>query len=435
MTTTAAAFRATPHAGPRTALAGRTTPARLRTVSIALVLLALLAGLLGGLAASQRQNASSSAWQNAEPLMVTAQAVDTTLSDADTTAAASFLQGKLQPAALERRYQADLTDASAFVATAAREAGSDPAVGTSLSTLSTDLPAYAGIVQEAKVNEQQGFYPLAASYLAEANNLMRTSILPAASQLYATEVNRLSSEQDSAVSPWLAAFAIIALAALVVSLVLAQRWLRHHFHRTWNVPLAVATVVVLVLGIWATVAFITQNSGVNDALANGSKPISTFTDARILALRARADDELTLLTSDADKTYQTDYATTDAALRGILAGPASAGTASGFERDQAVRAKSALSAYEALHRQIRQDDNSGDLNDAVALATQKLPAVSSDLTSVLSDGITGSQTTFVNSTSGAASDLDGLVWGLAIGAILVTVLVLVGLQRRIEEYR
>jgi len=72
---------------------------------------------------------------------------------------------------------------------------------------------------------------------------------------------------------------------------------------------------------------------------------------------------------------------------------------------------------------------------AVGLATQQLPAASSRLDGVLSDGIGNSQATFVNSTSGAASDLDGLVWALAIGAILVAVLVLVGIQPRIEEYR
>ena len=368
--------------------------------------------------------------------MDTAQAIDSSLSDADTTAAASFLQGSLIPANLERRYQNDLTAASAYVSTAAREAGSDPSVASSLRTLSTELPAYAGIVQEANANERLGWYPLAAAYLAEANNLMRTSILPAASQLYATEAGRLTKEQDSAVSPWLATLAILALIALVVSLILAQRWLGHQFHRTWNVALAVATLVVVVLGIWATVAFLTQNSDVNSARANGSKPVSAFTDARILALRARADDELTLLTFDSDPSYQQDYTRTHQALVRLLAQTGSSGDKGSFAREQAVRAESALTAYEGVHNQIRfEDAQQGSLVSALGLATKRLPSVSSRLDNVLLDGIGTAQTTFVDSTSGAASDLDGLIWGLAIGAILVTVLVLVGIQPRIEEYR
>ena len=68
--------------------------------------------------------------------------------------------------------------------------------------------------------------------------------------------------------------------------------------------MAIATVIVLALGLWFTVALVSQNSGVNAAQANGSRPVSTFTQARILAFRARADDELTLLTQDSDSTYQ-----------------------------------------------------------------------------------------------------------------------------------
>jgi hypothetical protein len=64
-----------------------------------------------------------------------------------------------------------------------------------------------------------------------------------------------------------------------------------------------------------------------------------------------------------------------------------------------------------------------------------LPAVSSSLDGALSDGIETSQTTFVSSTSTADADFDGLVWGLAVGSVLVGVLVLVGFHPRIEEYR
>jgi hypothetical protein len=373
--------------------------------------------------------------------MVTAQAIDTSLSDADTTAAASFLQGRgrVPPVALQSRYQNDLTSASAGVAEAAREGGSDPAVTESLQSLSTNLPLYAGIIQEADFNERQGFYPLAAAYLAEANNLMRSSILPAAAQVYGTEVDRLASDQSTAVSPWLVALAALFLVALLVALVIAQRRLRHHFHRTWNVALAAATIVVLLVGVWATVAIATQNSGVTNAQANGSRPVSAFTEARILALRARADDELTLLTRDSDPSYQGDYRTTAAALGRLLGSPgAASGSGASFDAGQSAKAKAAFASYAALHHQIRADDP-GDLGSAVTLASgtgaDQLPAVSSRLNGALSEGIDGSQATFVRATSGAGSDLNGLTWGFVIGALLIAVLVLVGFQPRIAEYR
>ena len=436
MTMTAPPLRAT-HVGARQGASRRPTPVRLRIAAVCIAILALVGGLVATLAATERQDATSAAWQNAEPLMVTAQAIDTSLSDADTTAAASFLQGRLEPADLQSRYETDLTSASAAVAGAAQEAGSDPEVAASLRTLSTDLPTYAGIIQEADFNERQASYPLAAAYLAEANNLMRSSILPAAAQVYGTEVRLLSDDQTQAVSPLLAILAVLAVIGLLFALVLAQRSLSRSFHRTWNVALAAATVIVVVLAVWATVALATQDSGVNTALANGSRPVSTFTDARILALRARADDELTLLTRDSDPSYQADYASTAVALRHLLT--TSTGSRGSFELAQLAQAKSAFASYSRVHGQIRLDDTSGDLSSAVVLASGsgagQLPGVSAHLNDVLSGGITGSQATFVDATSGAASDLDGLVWGLAVGAVLVAVLVLVGFQPRIAEYR
>jgi len=436
---TAPLSRATVRPKAQLELARRATPVRLRFAAVAIALLALLTGLVAALATTQRQSATSAAWQQAEPLMVTAQAVDTSLSDADTTAAASFLQGqRVEPPALQSRYQGDLTRAGADVAVAAREAGSDPAVAASLETLSTDLPVYAGIVQDFNFNERQASYPLAAAYIAEANNLMRTSILPAAANVYGTESERLADDQSQGVSPFLAIVAVLALIVLLVVLVLAQRWLSQRFHRTWNVALAIATVIVLALGLWFTVALVSQNSGVNAAQANGSRPVSTFTQARILALRARADDELTLLTQDSDSTYQSDYTSTAAALRHLLDSSASSGGSSASI--ELARAKAAFGSYAAVHGQIRHEDTAvHNLSAADELASGsgagRLPLISSNLNSDLSSGITTSQATFDNTTSAAASDLDGLIWGLAIGAVLVAALILIGFQPRIAEYR
>jgi hypothetical protein len=439
VTTTAAPLSAPHVVGARLGLLRRTTPMLLRSTSVAIVLLTLLTGLVAALAVSERQSATFSAWQSSEPLLVRAQDIDTSLSDADTTAAASFLQGRTESAGLASRYQADVARASSDLAVAAQEAGSDPALAASLQTISTELPVYAGIVQEANFNERQAFYPLAAAYLSEANNLMRTTLLPAAAQVYGTEQSRLQGDQNQAVSPWLAVLAVVALLALLAALFSAQRSLSGRFNRTWNLALVGATVIVLALGIWGIVALAVQGGNVTSAMADGSHPVSTFTQARILALRARADDELTLLTRDADPTFQQDYGRTASALQSLLASGSSSASFDTAERQELANAKAAFASYQKLHTQIRQADTSAEPAGAVALAkgsgSQQLPAVSSDLDAALSGGIGVSQGTFVDATSGAGADLDGLVWGIALGSVLVAVLVLVGFQPRIEEYR
>ena len=417
-------------------LLGRSTPARLRLITAALVGLALLTGLLAALATTQRQSATSASWQTAEPLMVTAQDIDTSLSDADTTAAASFLQPKLESVALQDRYSGDITKASADIAIAAQQAGGDPSVGKALETLSTDLPVYTGIVSTANFNERETFYPLAAAYLAEANNLMRANLLPAAAQVYATETRRLGSDQSQAVSPWLATVAVGAFLVLLGALVMTQRWLSRRFHRTWSVALAAATVVVFGIGLWTTVSFVTQNTGANDAQTTGSQPVSTFTQARILALRARADDELTLLTrAGSDSTYQNDFRSTQAALKRLVIAD---GNANSAERQQLAVARGDFGAYETVHAQIRQDDPdkfSNAVNLASGPAPADLPAASGRLNAALASGIQDGQANFDDAAPAASSDLDGLVWAIAVGTVLVAGLIVIALRQRIEEYR
>ncbi len=425
--------------GPGTHLGARTraTPVRLRLVAVELVVLTLLMGLVAGLAANDRHASSAAAWHSAEPLLVDAQAIDTSLSDADTTAGGSFLQGRLEPAALQARYMSDLSQASASLATASQQAGTDPTVTTSIATLAEDVPMYTSLVSTATFNERQGFYPLAAAYLAEANNLMRARILPAAARLYAVEVAQLAGDEGHAVAAWPVVVSGLLLMVLLGSLIAVQRWLSRHFRRTLNVPLAVATVIVIVLGLWFLVAVLSQGSGVDRASADGSGPVALYTQARIRALEMRGDDELTLLTRDSVAEYQEDYSTAAAHLQRALAVAATgAGPA---EHAQLTRIAGAFHAYGATHARIRRLDTSGDLGGAVALASgtgpTDLPAVSERLDAVLADGIGSSQQAFDDAMSGATGDIAALLWAIAVFSVLAAALVLIGIEPRMAEYR
>ncbi len=416
------------------------TPARLRLIAIGLAVLALAVGLVTALAANNRDTATSAALQTSEPLVVEAQAIDTYLSDADTTAAGSFLQGQLQPASLRTRYMNDVAHASANLALAAQAAGSDPAVASAIRSVAVNLPTYTGLVQTATFNERQSYYPLATAYIGEANNLMRLEILPAAAKLYTVENQQLTSDQDNAVSSPLLWTAVFFIVTLLVLLIVVQVWMSGHFRRTFNLFLAVSTAIVFVLALWFTVGVITQNSNVNTATANGSGPVVLFTQARIGALQMMADDELTLLTRNSIPTYQQDYDTTVRRFENLMIS-ASKGAGS-VEDGQIKQADTSLAAYTAVHRQIRQFDEASDVNQqdkAVALASgsgpDQLPTVSSNLDSNLGAAITHSQRAFTQSMNSASNDISGLIWGSAVLSVLVAVFILLGFRPRIAEYR
>jgi hypothetical protein len=418
-------------------LGSRATPTRLRLVAMVCVGLTVLVGVVGFVTISSRHTASTAAWQTTEPLMVDAQAIDTSLSDADTTAAGSFLDGQLQPIGLHDRYLADINAAAASLATTSQKVGTDTGASSSLQTISVALPTYTGLVETATFNQRQGNYPLAASYMAEANNLMRTAILPAAAQVYQVERARLMDQQRNSVGVWMVVLTVVLIVALLAALAVLQRWMSRRFRRTINVAVALATLAMAAVGIWFGIAVIAQNVGVDSATANGSGPVATYTQARILALQMRADDELTLLSRDSVGSYQSDYGVAVADLRHLLTS-AGSGT-SPADRTLLSEASGALDGYALAHSQIRRTDTQGDLIGAVAQASAtgptNLPAVSSRLDQSLGGAIDTSQHSFDQSMSGATDDIGGLLWGIALLSLLSAVLIAVGVQPRIAEYR
>ena len=443
MTVTASPIRVTRQAGARVPASRRTTPVLLRIAAVSIAVLALVAGLIAALATSERQGATTAAWQNAEPLMVTAQAVDTSLSDADTTAAASFLQGRLEPAGLQRRYQSDL---AMRLGRRRRARPARPALIPTWRQVSRPFrrtcPVYAGIVQDADFNERQAFYPLAAAYISRSQQphalvdparLRPRSTGQRASTLGRRPIARGLPAAGDPCGPGLPRAAGRPRGGPA----LAQPPLPPHLERAAGDRHRDRPRPGRLVDSGARHA----RPGVNSALANGSRPVSTFTQARILALRARADDELTLLTRDSDPTYQSDYSSTAAAppapARRSGSRPARPAPPCATEL---ARAKAAFGSYAPCTARSGTTMRAAIWAGAVGLASGtgagQLPAISSDLNSdlVRRDHRPPSRPSS-RATSGAASDLDGLIWGLAVGAILVAALVLIGFQPRIAEYR
>ena len=436
----------------------RVTPTRLRVIGLSSAALVALAAITCAIAASQQHAATAAAWRSAEPLLVNAQTIDSTLSDADTTVAAAFLQGRVEPATLRDRYQKDMALASAGVVEVAREATSDPKATKPTETLGVGLPFYSALIQTAISAEAQGNYPLAASYLGEANDFLRAKLVRAARSLYEAERLRLVQDHDHSLNLPLDILALLLICTGLATLALAQRWLSRHFHRTLNVPILAASVLVLVVGVWFVVSMTVQSANVHSATAVGSSPLSSFTQAHVLALQVRADDELSLLTFDSVPqpgqrqvstsdcrhrgnpcldAYQADYGNASRALRRLLA--ASVGTVGAPDLVALRTARDDFAQYSATHSQIRSLDAHGDLSKAVALASGSaptdLPSVSASLDKQLEAGIARSEQTFVGGIAAATGDMADVGW-VAIGlSLLAIALILIGVQIRISEYR
>ena len=352
------------------AAAARTTPGRYGLILVALVLLVAAFGLVSGVRLDQRSDALAELVTNSEPLAVAAQDIYRGLSDADATAASAFLAGGVEPREVRLRYENDIAQAGSALATAAGAARTSEPAGRSVAQLSTYLPVYTGLVEQARANNRRGV-PLGAAYLREASGLMQSTLLPAARELYESETARLERTQDRA-TPIPLAEVLLGLLALG-ALLAAQAYLRRRTNRVLNVGLLAATAASALLLLWVLVAAVGVAVNVDQARDRGSARVQQLAAARIVALEARGAETLTLVARGAGAEYEAQYAEGTDVLGGPDGRSGLLGQVSAALQDPAVRAfvQDAVDrqqVWRAAHAEIRRLDDRGDYREAVAVA-------------------------------------------------------------------
>ena len=421
--------------------AARPTPLMLRWTLIGLVGVSLLWGAAAAWTVAQHASAAGDVVTTIEPLSVDAQQIYRALSDADATAATSFLSGGLEPLPVRQRYLSDIARAASGLeaATAAATAAGQSSAAAPLARLTDDLPVYAGMVETARADYRLG-YPLGAAYLREASTLMRTALLPAASDLYAQENARLAAADGQATGlPYLAA-ALAVVAAYV--LLRAQRWLARRTHRVFNRGLLAASAVGLVSAAWIFGALTLARGHLLDARDHGSAPVEALARADIAALRGHSDESLTLVDNDGDDAFQKDFLAVAKQLGPgpgtLLTGAAGAARGSAGAR-QAAAAAAGAPAWYAVHGQLRFLDDTGQHAAAVQLAIGSGPGDSGRLFARLDTGLASAigqdQNAFRAAGQTGRDDLAGLEIGMIAASLLMAAGCAWGLVARLAEYR
>jgi hypothetical protein len=415
-----------------------TTPGRLRLAMAVVLLAAVVAGLvLAGVTAVQRDATDSIATRD-EPLMVDADGLYASLSDADATAATMFLRGGTEPADLRARYLADLRRASVQLAGLGRRVqGASEAAA--VAATAAELPVYSGLIETARANNRQGF-PVGAAYLREASDLMRARILPAAGRLYAAEAQRLGDNQRTDTSTGGLVAVLIACVAALIVIVGAQVFLARRTHRVFNVPLVVATVVLAGLATWIMIALTSAQDSIARAQRDGSDAVQVLSAARILWLRAQADESLALVARGGGDRYAADFVVVDRLLeppRGLL-GEASRLAARTGSTARVDDLTATWREVLAEHARVARLESDGRFGEAVSLAVgarAREAALGDRLNRRFGELITAAQRRFDDAAGNARSALRGVAVGIPVLLVVCTLLALLGLQTRLNEYR
>nr|WP_030297350.1 hypothetical protein [Streptomyces katrae] len=424
--------------------AATTEPGRLRIIGAVLAALVLLFGAVTVLEISGRVGAAEDVVGRSQPLSADAASIYRSLADADTASSSGFLAGGDEPREVRRRYEKDISNASKLLVSAAANTRADEDSRKQIALLSEQLPRYTGLIEQARATNKQGL-PLGGAYLRYANEQMSTQLLPAAQRLYEAETDRLYTDYDDARSLPLASLAtgLLALGALAW----AQRRNYRRTNRVFNHGLVAATAASLVVLMWLAVGHTVARSELAEARSDGQESLKVLNDARIASLQARASENLTLIARGAvlaadnksDK-YDVDFTTEMKELdTGLARALKLADDSSG--RDPVGRAAEGVKQWKQRHAAARETDLRGDYQDA-------LPQVIGDkdhkdssgasfdtVDESLEQAVAHEQKEFTRAARGGLGALGGLVTGSAALAVIGAAAALLGIGRRLSEYR
>ncbi|MFE9250391.1 hypothetical protein [Streptomyces sp. NPDC007088] len=440
-----------------------TEPGRLRLIGLALAVLVVAFGAVTAWQTAQRSAAAHDVLHRSQPLTNDAATIFQALADADTAASTGFLSGGQEPASTRERYDRDIELASEKLAAAASHSGVSSSSAEAIAKLNRKLPVYTGEIDTARVYNRQGL-PLGGAWLRHASELMQTDMLQQAERLYQAENERLGEDYDRSTSyPWLAlALGVLTLAALVRAQVRDYR----RTSRVLNQGLVAAGAATLVLLLWVTAGHTVARGELNTSKDSGVSSLRVLNDARIASLKARASENLTLVNRGAvtrkagDRTVDAYEYTYQRQMR-ELAGPQQSGDGAGAQdgKDggylgEALRladsgagtgavekARTRAQEWRDRHGEARRLDDDGEYKKALekvigGAASARPTSRSFDaVDKALSEGIAAEQADF----RGSARDGEGAMTGMPVGAGVLALLggagAVLGIGRRLAEYR
>jgi len=326
------------------------TPGRLRLFGAVSVTACLVFGAAGFLLVNHLDNSLGQERAHAAQL-VRIQTIRTSLVKADANATNAFLVGGLEPADARAAYVDGINSAAATLAEASN---ADAASASELQAVNKVLANYTGLVESARANNRQGF-PIGAAYLRQASKSLRDDALPPLETLVSAERKRVDSSANAVGHAQDGV--LLLLVVVVVCLLVTQIWLFRRTHRVINLPVAFATVLVLVTGVIA-IGVMGWSRGRDDKAREGpyTQTVALAT-VRIDAFDAKSSESLTLIARGSGQPFEDRFKSVAADARRALVDVVDPRTRSSFD------------VYLVRHTAVRAADDGGRYDRAVAMAT------------------------------------------------------------------
>ncbi|MEV5429236.1 hypothetical protein [Streptomyces sp. NPDC052701] len=423
--------------------AATTEPGRLRVIGAVLALLVLAFGAVTAWQTAGRAAAADAVLHSSRPLSSDAADIYRSLADANTAVSSGFLAGGQETEASRDRYERGIRTAAAKLVNAAANARPGSPSTATVTRLNRLLPEYKGLVERARTYNRQGF-PVGGAYLRYANEKMQQDMLPAAEDLYKKENQRLRADYaDATLRPWAA---IVLGAAALAALAWAQRRTYLRTNRVLNHGLVAATAATAAALLWLLAGHGVARAGLNDSYDHGVRSLNVLHDARIASLKARGNENLTLVargaqtrtvgkrTYDAyDHDFQRDI---DTLGRSLAEAAELADDSAG--REPVTAAVGNMTEWKKRHASARAQDENGDYQAALDRVIGARGATGECFDGVdgsLAEALAHEEREFELAARDGLEAMTGLPAGAAVLAVLGAAGAVLGIGRRLSEYR
>jgi hypothetical protein len=418
-------------------LSATSTPARLSLLRAVFIVLAVVFAVGGAFGINRRANAINEV-RTASRQLLALQDIQVRIVHADAIASSSYLRSGQEDPAQRTAYLDEIAKAGdGLVAVSGAATDTDL---QQLSEASRLLGSYVGLVEQARANNRQGF-PVGATYQRQANGIVSNTDPDTAdivSSLSAVEASQRGQINDSLATAHRAgAWLHLSGWLLFIALVLGSWWMWRTFRRILNIPIAIALLVLFVLLV---IGAVTQAGAVSDAdRAVGTQlaGADSAAQARAAAFEARSQEALTLINRGNGAANEANWLVRDDIVTQELAnGRGSFVAQSGGAADD-------YEEYQKAHREIRQLDDDGDWDTAVAVSLGA-DGPESGINAVVAfdsfDQAVGQLATTEGASassqlSDATSSLGSLRNIVFVAGLVVAVLAALGIGQRLKEYR
>jgi hypothetical protein len=415
------------------ALRSADSPTRLRA-AMAITVIAGLALSIGGWYSIDRRDTAIDAAARAAEQLIQVQDVRVQVVQADSIASNAYLVGGQEASDQRAEYDSRIAAAAAGLLVAVQTATTLDA--QELESANQRLAVYAGLVEQARANNRQGF-PVGAAYQRQAREVASLLV----DSLRSVEQSTRRSVDDSMERAYRASWLLVVTALVVLAAVVSGSWwLAVRWRRLVNVPIALAAVVA--------VAVLTVGVGVNgravaragDAVRGPLSAADLVAQARAAGFDARSSEALTLINRGNGAAYETEWLVSASVVASAL-GESCLGYRVGCE------AAEAYERYAGGHEQVRTLDDGGGWERAVELGTigsldgVEQPPGTNPPADFEQFAVASGEELVQQSRSASTmfDEADGslvvLRWLVVLAGLVIAVLASSGYGRRLREYR